>query len=149
MRRLLPFVLGLAACAAPIDMPLAPIPLRNPTAQVASQADASLARLQGNWRIVQGAGVPVGATVEVTQGQIIVAGTPLTLADLGEGRFGTPDGPLWVHWIDVGNRTAAMGDPGGARVWIMDRATPSPDRMSAAREILEWYGYDLTRLEGA
>jgi apolipoprotein D and lipocalin family protein len=67
----------------------------------------------------------------------------------GQGRYETGDGPLWVHWLDVGNRTAAIGDPWGGRVWIMDRTgTSSPDRIRAAREILHWYGYDLTRLVG-
>ncbi|NIY99674.1 lipocalin, partial [Salipiger sp. HF18] len=38
---------------------------------------------------------------------------------------------------------------GGARVWIMDRTGRPGERLTAAREILEWYGYDLRRLDGS
>jgi apolipoprotein D and lipocalin family protein len=56
--------------------------------------------------------------------------------------------PLWVHWLDFDNRTAALGAPDGSRVWIMDRSGAPAERLSAAREILDWYGYDLSRLRG-
>ena len=46
-------VLLLAGCAAVPD--LTKLPLRNPTAPVASQTDATLARLDGEWRVVQAA----------------------------------------------------------------------------------------------
>ncbi len=72
-----------------------------------------------------------------------------SFTERGQGRYDTEEGPLWVHWLDVGDRTAAIGDPSGRTVWIMDRtATGSPDRIAAAREILDWYGYDLARLLG-
>lgn len=53
-----------------------------------------------------------------------------------------------MHWLDDDNRTAALGDPGGARVWIMDRTGTPRERLAAARSILAWYGYDLGRLSG-
>ena len=40
-----------------------------------------------------------------------------------------------------------MGDPDGQRVWIMDRTGRPGERLRIAREILQWYGYDVTRLE--
>ena len=42
-----------------------------------------------------------------------------------------------------------LGDPNGTRVWIMDRTGRPGDRLRPAQEILEWYGYDLSRMEGA
>lgn len=140
--------LALAGCAA---APQAPrdIPLRNPTAPVASQADAGLERLAGDWVVVQGAELAPGTPVSVSPDQWWIGGSAVPVVQSGQGRFDTLDGALWVHWLDIGNRTAAVGDPGGSRVWIMDRSlSPGPDRLQAAREILAWYGYDLSRLEG-
>lgn len=55
---------------------------------------------------------------------------------------------LWLLWVDEGYRTAVLGTPSGSQAFILDRsATPAPDRMRAAREILMWYGYDMTRLQ--
>ena len=53
--------LVLSGCAPAPELPRAPIPLRNPTAPVASQANATLERLQGRWIVVQGAGLTPGA----------------------------------------------------------------------------------------
>jgi len=70
-----------------------------------------------------------------------------SLETLGEGRFalirpGTAAVPLWVHWADTGRRTAALGNPDGAFWLVIDRTrTASPDRIRAARDILDWYGY--------
>ncbi|WP_457648203.1 lipocalin family protein [Profundibacter sp.] len=70
----------------------------------------------------------------------------------GPGRF-TPKGGAhkgrehWVMWVDQTYRTAVIGSVDGrfAMVLNRDRHIP-PDRMQAAREILDWNGYDLTRL---
>ena len=54
---------------------------------------------------------------------------------------------LWVYWMDFDDRTMAIGDPNSDFVAILDRApTGGADRIRAAREILDWYGYDLSRL---
>jgi len=54
---------------------------------------------------------------------------------------------LWVIWVDEGYRTAAIGEPDGGYAWILDRAaTGGGDRISAAREILDFNGYDTTAL---
>ena len=139
----------LAACTAPPGRPVTS-GLRDSAAPVASQLDATEARLAGDWVVVQGAGVDPGARIRIAPGRMRIDGAQIgdtALVALGQGRFRTDAGPLWVHWLDVANRTAALGDPGGSRVWIMDRtASGSPDRTAAAREILGWYGYDLTRL---
>ena len=72
---------------------------------------------------------------------------------LGQNRFRlTSDNAtgaieLWVIWIDEGFRTAALGTPDGSFGWIVDRAqTGGEDRIIAAREILEFNGYDTTKM---
>jgi len=54
---------------------------------------------------------------------------------------------LWLIWIDDSGRTAAFGEPEGRYAWVLDRgATGGADRIQAAREILEFNGYDAGRL---
>lgn len=72
----------------------------------------------------------------------------------GPGRFevsfrGLPfSGPYWVLWVDEGYRTAVVGVPSGRAGWILNRDPEiPPDRLRAAREILDFNGYDLTKLE--
>ncbi|MFZ5961546.1 lipocalin [Thalassococcus sp. BH17M4-6] len=145
IRRFLPLLLAVACTAAPPADRTA-IPLRNPTAPVASQANATADRLAGSWVVVQGAGVAPGTVVEVSDAGLSVGGVAYAL--VAPGRFERGEGRLWVHWLDIGNRTAALGDPAGGQVWIMDRTrASSPDRLTAAREILDWYGYDLRQLQ--
>lgn len=147
MRPALALILLLAACAKPATLPEVPIPLRNPTAPVASQVDASLLRLQGDWVVVQGAGLTPGSRLNFGAKAVRIGGVAIPLQDKGQGRLVMGDEQLWVHWLDADNRTAAMGNPQGTRVWIMDRTGKPGERLNAAREILEWYGYDLSRME--
>ncbi|KUF11694.1 lipocalin [Pseudoponticoccus marisrubri] len=139
----------LAACAsapeAPSTVPTT-IGLRNPTAPVASQADATLARLAGDWIVLQGGAVAPGTRLRIGPEGLRLNGVTLPLVDEGQGRFRLGETRLWVHWLDADNRTAALGDPDGGRVWIMDRTGRPGERLRAAREILDWYGYDLDRL---
>ena len=72
---------------------------------------------------------------------------------MGQGRYvlrdpsGTADRTLWVLWVDDGFRTTAIGTPDGGWGWILDRSsTGGADRIAAAREVLDFNGYDLTRL---
>ena len=54
---------------------------------------------------------------------------------------------IWVLWMDFDRRTVALGDPDGSFVAILDRSsTGGEDRIAAAREILDWYGYDLDQV---
>lgn len=147
MRALVLFVV-LAACQSGPAARQDHIPLRNPTAPVASQVNVPISALVGDWIAVQSAGIDVGAKIRVDTQDIYIKQKPAKYSYDRAGRFATDDGPLWVYWVDAGYRTVAMGDPQGTRVWIMDRrANSSPDRLRAARKILQWYGYDLTRLE--
>lgn len=55
--------------------------------------------------------------------------------------------PYWVLWVDESYRTAVVGVPSGEAAWILNRAPViPPDRLSAAREILDFNGFDLSRL---
>lgn len=146
-RRALALALLLGACSGRGELPHVDIPLRNPTAPVASQADASAGRLSGNWVVVEGGGLAPGTRLQFGNGALVLDGVAIPLTDQGAGRFDAGGAPLWVHWIDADNRTAAMGDPGGSRVWIMDRTGAPGERLRAAREILDWYGYDLNRID--
>ncbi|MCZ0812488.1 MAG: lipocalin family protein [Pseudomonadota bacterium] len=59
-------------------------------------------------------------------------------------RLSGPSGALelWVVWVDEGYRTAAIGTPDGSFGWVLDRApSGGADRITAAREILEFNGY--------
>ena len=57
---------------------------------------------------------------------------------------GGKDRDLWVIWVDEGYRTAAIGAPDGGYGWVLDRAaTGGTDRITAAREILDFNGYDI------
>lgn len=71
----------------------------------------------------------------------------------GQGRYqlrdpsGAADRTLWVLWVDDGFRTAAVGTPDGRWGWILDRSTSGgADRIAAAREVMDFNGYDLTHL---
>ncbi len=153
-----------AACAAP------PAPVqgfRDTAAPFASIQRFETERFLGDWvRVAAFAppGEPVAAErhryQQAAGGQIIgdVTGPDGTTArqvyDLtGPGRLrplgqADPSEALWLLWVDEGFRTAVLGTPSGSQAFILDRsATPAPDRIRAARKILDWYGYDMTRLQ--
>ncbi|WP_425102143.1 lipocalin [Tropicibacter sp. S64] len=123
------------------------IPVRNPTAQVASQADVTLDRLSGDWVVVEGYGIAPGARIRIADGLFVLDGRPMPMVVERAGRLMVQGRPVWVHWLDVDNRTAALGDPNGSQVWIMDRTGKPGERRQAARDILAWYGYDLGRMQ--
>ncbi len=53
----------------------------------------------------------------------------------------------WVLWTDESYRTAVVGAPDGRSGWILNRdPVIPPDRLQAARDVLEFNGYDLSRL---
>lgn len=62
------------------------------------------------------------------------------------GEFSEAD-PIWVIWVDEDHRTAVLGTPSGRFGMILNRsATLRADRLRAAREILAFNGYDLSKL---
>lgn len=146
MKRVLVLCLCLAGCSTSWTAPREDSFLRDRAAPIASQSDASLQRLQGRWVVVEGAGLAQGGAVTINNNSIIIENGTFDIRDQGQGRLMIDDADVWVHWIDIDSRTAALGAPDGSRVWIMDRTGRPGERLSAARKILDWYGYDLSRL---
>ena len=149
MRRLaLALLLGLSACTADS--------YRDPSAGISSTTRFELARMQGDWRVVARFGDPTDPSVRAAErfrfdGATVIHTTrdgartlPVTVT--GPGRMEVGGRALWVLWVDDGFRTAAIGAPSGAYGWIMERGQGAPDRRRAAREILDWAGYDLRQL---
>lgn len=166
MRRALIALLVLAACgrgepepAAVADAPS----FRDRGVLIASTTRGTAGDLEGEWVISQSypglAFAAPGTRVAVAPGANGAvlwrfsgpagAGEVATVTGL-PGRFkpGAGNGPeLWVLWVDDDFRTAAVGTPDGSIGWIMNRpGEASGDRTAAAREVLEWSGYDLGRL---
>jgi apolipoprotein D and lipocalin family protein len=53
----------------------------------------------------------------------------------------------WILWADVDMRTLAVGTPSGDFGFVLNRGGALPvDRLNAAREVLDFNGYDLTKL---
>lgn len=155
-----------AACSVPGPPPAGP-DFRRAGAPIASKALFDLDRFLGDWQVVAafpwseqalcpgksfrfGTG-PSGLGLErrCAAGQ-----TASRIALVGPGRFAVtpraepfPEGALWVLWVDEGYRTAVLGMPSGQGGWILDRSGAIPDdRLAAAREILDFNGYDTSRL---
>jgi len=159
-RLILALGLTLAACS-----PQATVTgFRDPAKPIYSSAVLDPARLSGEWgqvgdfaqqsgckapgiRFAQG---PAGLQVS---GQVCLAGrlTALSgpLTPIGPGRFAVAGvDPLWVLWADTDVRTLVIGTPSGRFGLILNRQAGLPaDRLTAAREVLAWNGYDLDRLQ--
>ena len=139
---------ALAGCLA--TAPKAP-PLRDPKVSISSQVDVTAKRMAGDWvvrvSLSETARPGERLTLRAGQGGGLWLGE-IALPDRGQGRFGGGGGvpEWWVLWLDAGNRTAAIGTPGGEFGWIMDRrASGGEDRIKAAKEIMQWVGYDMSR----
>lgn len=159
MYRLIALLL-LAGCA--VTSPPPTTTFRNPAAPIYSSAVLQPDRLAGRWQQVASFGpqgcTPGGAEIaQAGQGLTITyrlcgaseargAGA-MTVA--GPGRFevpGQPD-PWWILWADGDYRTLVIGTPGGGFGYVLNRGKIAPDRMVAARDILEWNGYQLSRMQ--
>lgn len=67
-----------------------------------------------------------------------------SMQPVGPGRFAVAGQEWWVLWADGDYRTLVIGTPSGAFGFVLNRGGAiSADRLTAAREILEWNGYDL------
>lgn len=151
MPRLIALLLLLGACAA-----APPAGLRNPAVPVRSLAGYDLNQLEGQWHEVAHLAPPGTAACEpgglVVQpglamtGRLCLAGRAVPLAGtaqaVGPGRFRLAGREVWVLWADHGGRTLVLGDPGGGFAVVLDRGRISPDRLAAARELLDFNGFD-------
>lgn len=164
------YVLALAACGAVVGPSY-----RDDSVTIASSANFDATRYVGRWYEVARYSNPFqsdcpGAVAEYsvsdTPGVLTVRNTCLdangqptgsitgTATDQGLGRLsvrlqGVPGAaPYWVLWVDEGYRTAVVGAPNGRVGWILNRDPEIPaDRLAAAREVLDFNGYDLTQLQ--
>lgn len=152
-----PWLLALAlmACA---KAPEPQISYRDPAQGIASKAIFDPQRFAGAWFVVAQMGSPDCAPLRVDYAidgaQVAEQRSCPTarfapeqgaLEPLGRLRF--DNGIRWVLWADEGYRTAVLGAPDGRFGWILNRTAQIPaDRMRAAREIMDFNGYDLSRL---
>ena len=137
--------------------------LRDSKALIGATSRYDAARFKGPWLVRDsfGDGVAQVALVETTKGPAFQLCTQVGCGDggtlwlaqqQGQGRYvlSRPDGStrtLWVLWVDEGFRTAVVGNPVGDFGWILDRsASGGADRIAAAREILDFNGYDTDQL---
>ncbi|OYU39721.1 MAG: lipocalin [Pseudorhodobacter sp. PARRP1] len=154
-------LLALAACAA-APKTVAVGRYRAPDAPIYSNAVMAQNRLVGTWSQVAAFGgegcKPGGA--EITQGagglniRYRLCESGVEMAGAGPmvsqtvGRFTVPGqpGPWWILWADGDYRTLVVGSPNGRLGFILNRGAFPPDRLKAARDVLEWNGYDLRKL---
>lgn len=164
MRRVILAALALTAC---IRDP-APAPgFRDPGTAISSSAAFDSARFAGRWHGVAafGAEAACGRTVEDWQADaagFAIRGTACGKRGLsgfatrgqvvGPGRVARAEAGgtevLWILWVDADYRIAAIGTPSGAIGRILSRdPVPRADLLTAAREILDFNGYDISRLQ--
>ncbi len=166
----------LAACsAASVSVPVIPS-LRDATAPIGSQTGVASRDIAGTWAIrrilPQNAFRPGDAfTLAARDGGLALTWAAVACSDTvnlcgsfnatvayaadGPGRWrrmstvnveGTP-ARFWVFWIDGDRRTMAIGSPDGDFAMIVDRRTRGgADRIVAATQILDWYGFDVSTL---
>lgn len=144
--------------AAPVSQAIS---YRNQTQPIASKALFEPMRFAGDWRVVAGYPGPDlcqggRLSIEVTGAQFTETlrcpdrSEPRVLSgkSVGPGRYQAGAQTRWVLWTDEGYRTAVIGTPDGSMAWILDRTARIPaDRRAAARELLDFNGYDLSRLQ--
>ncbi len=162
MPRLIAAALLAAACAVPPAPAPAPA-FRNARAPIWSAAALDPARLAGTWRQAaafaapgaapcQRASVAFGPQGTHVTGTICGADGPRAVASrvatVGPGRFSVAGeaAPWWVLWLDADARTLVIGTPDGRFGAVFDRGAIPADRLAAARAVLDWNGYDLSRL---
>jgi apolipoprotein D and lipocalin family protein len=154
-------LIALAFLAGCVATPT-PTGFRQPETQIYSNAVLENNRLIGDWvQVAEFAGPAVAPCAKggarIGPGLVIEADLCLNgartrfsgpLVAAGPGRFTPPQGEAWwVLWADVGYRTLAIGTPSGRFGFILNRGGDLPaDRLRAAREVLEWNGYAVSRL---
>ncbi|WP_138422650.1 lipocalin [Maritimibacter alexandrii] len=139
-------LLALSACGTPA--PEGP--------RMTSVVGYDAARFMGQWVEVAAVGRAPGGTWSIhdREGATFFAALPgaenvVTFTDRGNGRleFAGATGTLFVLWADADDRTVVLGRPDHSFGAILNKgADISPDRLKAARDVMEWNGYDLGSL---
>jgi apolipoprotein D and lipocalin family protein len=88
---------------------------------------------------------PDGSVRSVIEGSAEIVGPGRLAVRFPSVPFGAAD--YWVLWTDETYRTAVVGAPNGRSGWILNRdPVIPPDRLAAAKQMLAFNGYDLSRL---
>ena len=147
--------LALAGCSRKEEAgyPAGTLPLRNPTAPLGGTSRFDVGRFTGDWvtRACLGSCVSQVSFTQSLTGAVAETDARGSRAWLpgapGILRAVEGDEVLVVMWVDEGFRTAAVGLADGSRAAILDRSgTGGADRITAAREILDFNGWDVGRL---
>ncbi len=136
---------------------------RDAAVPITSVALFDPAQFAGHWEVIASyQGGPCGLDVVAAKAGVLDLAQRGCSGDVshstaqvsGPGRY-TPKSGLgkgvehWVMWVDQTYRTAVIGTVGGEFGMILNRGQDIPaDRLTAAREILDWNGYDLSQLKG-
>ena len=146
-------VLALSGCDTEVVGPQGGL-LRNPTAPLGGSSRFDTASFQGAWQTVSCIGTCASSeTYRLARDGVFIRTAdgvlaPYAVTAPGVLRVGDTDRTLVVMWIDEGIRTAAIGDADGRWAAVIDRtAASSPDRLKAATEILDFYGWDTAKMK--
>ncbi|MEY4303947.1 MAG: hypothetical protein RIT52_122 [Pseudomonadota bacterium] len=127
--------------------------------QVYSSAVFDTSRLPGRWQQVATFGPtsckPGGVDIKArgkASFRLCLGGRDVKGAGqieaIGPGRLAIAGQEWWVLWADGDYRTMVIGHPSGTFGFVLNRGGKiSADRMTAAREILEWNGYDMAQFQ--
>ncbi|MDK3073875.1 hypothetical protein QO034_12200 [Sedimentitalea sp. JM2-8] len=102
-------------------------------------------RFGGDWQVVARFGA-------VPDGPLRFDPERSTLTEAASGRvFAVNErNGVAVMWVDDGFRTAALGSVDGRIGFILNRTAPvAPDRIAAARDVMAFYGWNVSRLEAS
>jgi apolipoprotein D and lipocalin family protein len=152
-------LLALAACVTAPQV----TGYRDPSKPIYSNAVLQLADYAGEWTqagdFANAPCAPGAVTMQPTDTGMTITGT-LCLGGIsndvsgsyvavGPGRFQRgEDAPWWVVWADTNLRTLAIGTPDGRFGFILNKGDSLPqDRLNAAREVFDFNGYSLKRLQ--
>lgn len=143
----------LSACA-----PSPPAGFRDTDRPIGATARFDKNAFSGDWLIVSRFEAPAsgritfgaeGDTLQVSSDAVPIIngpyreGVPGELLPLSEAQE-----PLIVMWVDADFETAAIGTASGSFGAVIDRDGALPaDRVQAARDILEFYGWDTSALQ--
>ncbi len=159
MRRALVALIVLAGCGREVPVPPAPS-FREAGTLIGSTTRGGPGDMAGEWIVDEAfPGAPYagpGTRVTISPGTDMntlwtfeAGGQSVEVAAVqtAPGRYVGATAAFWVVWTDDDFRTAVIGTPDGSFGWIMDRpGEASPDRTRAAREMLDFSGYDTARL---
>ena len=148
-------VLALVLTSCAQVPPPSHVGFRDVTAPIGGTTRFDPARFAGDWYVVSTFGdvsVRKQTFAFDTASGMVTGPTGETYRSNGPGVL-TPVNPgtgerFVIMWIDEDFRTAAIGTPSGSDAVILDRKPhAAPDRLAAAKDILSWYGWDLTKLK--